>query len=343
MSVRLLTVVALVLSMAPVAEAQLREEGPLLCTNGLDDDGDGLFDGADPGCGGTGAAPSGAAPAGAVPGAVPGAVVVQPGAQPPATQVQPMPPGTTTVIPNQVAPVDETLYPQRHASQPLTYAQGMLVPSLGLAVVNSPSIGGLSGTVGFELGAGISYGIFDFWQVSLFPLSFRLAPSVDYLNPAIGSTVQFFHTPAFEMGFSTQLNIPVQGSTTWSLALPLLFHLGRIGRIDFTPIAATLLFFSPDTYVILSAALRLAFQITEYAFIGARTGLNLGPVQYDAGSVPLGFFVGGTIPGFDEGPAAQLDLEFRFPALGNFGPGGSNVQADFFVISLNARFFLYLL
>lgn len=339
----------LLFSFVPIAEAQGQETGASLCSNEADDDGDSLIDAEDPDCAGAGLAPPPDAPPEDTTADTSDGDTAQ---SEPTGWPEPEPAQggrreytwDPAVLDALTRPDVEELYPQRHALQPLTYARGMLVPQLSLAVTRVPGVpGAVSDTVAFAFGLGASYGIFDFWEVSLHPLSFQLAPVDQYLDPVLETRVRFFETRPFEMGFATQLFIPVRGDTRWTLSLPLLFHLGEIGRIDLTPVSADILFASADTFVLLSARLRLAFQITQYAFLGAHTGVGLGPSDYGSGGMPLGFFVGGTIPAFDEGPLMQLELEFLFPSFVRFGPGGSDVFADLFAITLNARVFLYLL
>jgi len=362
MATRSLFFLALVWSLAGTAAAQENHEG--VCKNGVDDDGDGSMDCDDDECASLDLCRAVSAQQQQQQQAQP-----QPQAQPQQGQPQAQPQqgqpqaygqqpqaapaayGTTTGIqagPTQPATpavdeAEEEFYPQRHASQPLTYRQGMLVPILGLRWTHSAFSSAVVDPLSFDLILAVEYGILDFLQVWLYPLGIQLSPSVQYLNPVLGGMVRFFGTSKAEMGLATQIHIPVEGSTAWDFWLPLRFHLGRAGRIDLLPLALTVLFGDLDTYVSVGARARLAFQIADYVFFGARTGVSLGPVDYDIGSVPLAFFAGANIPGGSRGPLMELFFETAFPTFYQFDGFSEDTNTEFWQVTLNARMFLYLL
>ena len=84
-------------------------------------------------------------------------------------------------------PIDEPRrYPQSYADQPLTYLQGMLVPALGVSARDDLALPDPH----VHLGLGLTYGIYDFWEVSILPLPVRLSPRAAYEDPSISSTVR---------------------------------------------------------------------------------------------------------------------------------------------------------
>jgi hypothetical protein len=320
------------------------ERTPERCANGVDDDGDGRADCDDPEC-----------------------VEVLASCAPPPSEERAL--GTEGIYAPRVVeegpelrylPVrDRRRYPQAHVEQPLTYLSGMLVPALGVSVRDFPA----AGRSIVHGGLGLTYGILDDWQVTLLPVAIRFAPTVEYESPAISSTLRFFAHEVIELGVYANVAIPVvsnrleteplplahlvamsRGSDVAQLDLALLarLHLGEVARLDLSP-AATLIFTQPEVRVDLSFPLALAFQITPFAYLGAESGLVLPGTRYDEPKVPLGFFVGTTIPGSRRGPVLDARVRFGWPTFWDAARIGDEVRADGWQITLDVRVFTYLL
>jgi hypothetical protein len=268
---------------------------------------------------------------------------------------------------------DPRRYPQRFVQRPMTYLSGMLVPRAGLSV--RPTNLGFGGGDDYltHLGAGVSYGVFDFWEVSVLPLPLRLAPSFDYENPAISTTLRFFANEAFEIGAYANVAIPVgtaespgpfeplphhhllarsRYSTVTQLDLALLarLHLGEWVRIDLALPVSTFVFGENalgelDARVDLVFDARVAVQLGDYFYAGLWTGAFVPGPDYDAPKVPFGFFAGGSFPGSRRGPAADVGLRFGWPLFFDSEPvfGVDEVDPDFWQMTLDVRIYTYLL
>ena len=123
-------------------------------------------------------------------------------------------------------------------------------------------------------------------------------------------------------------------------ALPILGHLGGVGRIDLTPRFSVL--FSGGTVGLFDAPLTVSFNLGDYVFLGAWSGFGC---QIDDAErtayVPLGAFLGGTIPG-ESGPITDIRASFSFPGFYS-AAHGRDPLIDVWQVSLDARFYIYLL
>lgn len=263
-------------------------------------------------------------------------------------------------------------YPVAWAAHPITVRSGMLVPraSLSSQPIRTPGFG--DETL-IRLGLGATYGILDFWQVTLVAVPLRLSPVVDYENPALATTFQVFSIPELEIGIHANVGIPI-GTASGSdfpeplprgslqsrsryydvahLELGLLarIHVEDIFRIDLQ-VPITAIVFSDDAMGDLSPRAdlsfigRMGFSITEYAFAGVSSGLFIQGPGYDAPRMPFFLFAGAVIPGWRRGPAAELALRFGWPVLydGGAAMGVDPVDPDFWQLTFDVRIFSYLL
>ena len=88
----------------------------------------------------------------------------------------------------------------------------------------------------------------------------------------------------------------------------------------------------------------LAFNLGQYVFVGASSGVFLRLDQPDSSlGAPLGFFAGGTAMG-ESGPIVDVTGRFGWPALYRSSSAASTraVDTDWWVVSLDARFYIYM-
>ncbi len=266
----------------------------------------------------------------------------------------------------------EANYPTAWAAHPMTLRHGMFVPTVGFEVGQpasaTPSTTPTDAVI--RLGLGASYGIFDFWEVSLVPVPLRLAPSVEYENPAISTTFRFFDIPEFELGLGVNVAIPVASPRTGARE-PLPFHtlLGRSGFFDVGNLEAALMarihvadvlridlslpivsvLFQENPAGDLNPAVDVSFiadvgvSITDYAFLGATTGAILTDPNYEQPIMPLGFFAGAVIPGWRRGPYMDLTIRFLFPRLYQDVGIGDPVTTSVWQLTFDVRVFTFLL
>lgn len=268
---------------------------------------------------------------------------------------------------------DPRRYPLAWASRPMTYREGMLVPEMALVVQPITSFFGYRDEFLVRLGLGLTYAIFDFWDITLVPVPLRLAPVFDIENPAVATTVRFLDYESFELGLYANVGIPIGRSTasdfpeTTPLAtlvsrsryydvahlevgLRARIRIADLLRIDLQ-VPTVAIIFSSNTLGELSPRADLSFladigvAITEYAYVGIWTGAFLQGPGYDAGRIPFGFFAGGVIPGSRRGPAADIGVRVGWPIFfdGGARPGVDPVDPGFWQLSFDVRVFTYLL
>jgi len=324
------------------------------CSNGEDDDGDGFIDCEDESC-------AAACRTSLTLGQTEGRSIYQPrGADEPTPTVE------------YVDHDSGRNYPVAWASHPLTFLSGMLVPQAALSVqpIRSPGFG--DETLA-RLGFGVSYGVFDFWQITLVPVALRLSPVVDFENPSIANTFRIYSIPEFELGMTFNVGIPVGTSNSnafpepqplgsllsraryydvahLDMGLLARFHIEDVLRIDLQVPVATLIFASNamdelDVRADLSFIGRVGVSITDYAYLGVWSGAVLQGPGYDAPRVPFGFFAGAMIPGWDRGPAVDLGLRFGWPVLYDGGaPAGVDaVDPSFWQLTFDVKIFSWML
>jgi hypothetical protein len=338
--VRVRALLVLVLVCSPLAaRAQATEH----CENDVDDDDDGRADCADRDCyedvSCTGGGPSpeaGASDAGA------------PEARAPAAEPRREP-----------APSDASLaYPYLHVDQPLTYRAGMMVPALGISIRNDVSIADEHG----HLGLGLTYALFDFWEISILPLPLRVAPVVAYEAPAISSAVRFVEHEVIEVGAYANVAIPVSERASepellptehllarsrgndvaeLDLALLLRLHLAHVARIDLVLPVATLVFAS-EVRADFVIPLRVTFQVAPFAFLGLWSGVVLTGPEY-VPKIPLGLVFGTVLGETRQGPIFDGAIRFGWPAFFDPARTGAEVIADGWQITIDARVMFYLL
>ena len=260
-------------------------------------------------------------------------------------------------------------YPQAWAAHPLTYRRGMLVPELAFSAqpIRTPRFGE---ELLARVGLGLSYALFDFWQVTVVPVPLRLSPVVDVENPAIDTTVRLFSAPEFELGLAINVGVPIgrSGSSGFPQPVPrgsllsrarfydvahldmgLLarVHIEELVRIDLEVPVATVIFASNaagdlEPRVDLSFIARVGVSITQYVYAGVYSGAFIAGPNYDVGRIPFGFFAGVVIPGWRRGPAADLGVRFGWPVLYDSG-ASPEVDPGFWQLTFDARVFSWLL
>ena len=324
------------------------------CANGDDDDGDGFVDCEDDGC-------AAECRTSLTLGHTEGRSIYQP-------RVADEPPPTVEFVEHESG----RNYPVAWARHPMTLRRGMLVPRLAFSAqpIRTPGFG--DETLA-RLGLGLSYGVFDFWQITIVPVPLRLSPVVDYENPSVASTFELFAIPEFELGLTFNVGIPVGTSSSnafpepqplgsllsraryydvahLDMGLLARFHIEDLVRIDLQVPVATLIFASNalgelDVRADLSFIGRVGVSITKYAYLGLWSGLTLAGPGYDAPRVPFGFFAGAMIPGWRRGPAVDLGLRFGWPILYDGGaPAGTDaVDPSFWQLTFDVRIFSWLL
>lgn len=333
---------ALVLALATTARAQLVENTPRACQNERDDDEDGAIDCADSSC-----------------------------AQLIFCLAQPREPESSITVAEvevrepEVRPdvgyletEDPRRYPQAHAEHPITFLQGMLVPALGISARDDFAIEDPIAHVGL----GLTYGILDFWEVSILPLPIRISPSPAYEDPSIASTLRLLDHEIVELGVYANVVIPVTStdgtpeplptdhllarsrdgsSAELDLALPVRLHIAELVRVDLTP--STTLVFTPNVRADVTIPLRVAVQLSPFAYLAAFTGVVLIGDDYDQPKVPLGFGFGTTIPGTRRGPIFDAMLRVAWPLFYDPARTGDEVSGNGWQVTIDARLFTYLL
>ncbi|HJL14734.1 MAG TPA: hypothetical protein RMH99_03705 [Sandaracinaceae bacterium LLY-WYZ-13_1] len=376
------------------AAAQAREDTPALCRNGRDDDGDGDVDCEDARCRSLVACPDPASTdeeTGARCGNGrddDGDTYVDcddPSCAEACTRAGPRDgqPGTRGIYRPRTemdeAPAmgfeahdDPRRYPMRFVRRPVTYLRGMLVPRLGLSVRASRRFG--ADPLETHLGPALSYGVFDFWQVTFVALPMRLSPIFEVENLALSSTLRLLDHEVVELGLYANVAFPVGTAedvgpaeplphhhllarsrasdvTQLDLALAVRLHLGDWVRVDLALPVSTFVFAEdaasgdPDVRVDLVFDARVAVQVGEYGYLGVFGGVFVPGPDYEAPKVPFGFFVGGSVPGHDRGPVADLGFRFGWPIFFDSAPGTGAAAVDpaFWQLTFDARVFAYLL
>jgi hypothetical protein len=251
----------------------------------------------------------------------------------PTTRVETL---TTTGYADRPPPVR---YPYAYVDRPLVLARGMLSPWVGLGLARLP---GATGDRFIGVGdLSMDYGVTDFLELGADLAPIELAPSAEYFNPALRATVRFL-SGELELGFRVEGELPLRSGTSFLLrtAVPILGHLGGIGRIDLTPQFA--FYFADPILTSFAVPLALSFNLGDYCFLGAASGFGFQPDRVDSTAyAPLGAFVGGTIPG-ETGPITDIRASFTFPSFYS-ASHGRDPYVDLWTVSLDARFYIYLL
>lgn len=261
----------------------------------------------------------------------------------------------------------EANYPTAWAAHPMTLRRGMFVPRLGVAIEGAP----FASDPGGRLGLGASYGIFEFWDVTLVAVPLTLAPTVEYESPAIASTLRFLGLRELEIGLAVNVAVPVASPrpgygvrdpfpfrtllghaalfdvANLETALLARVHVEDILRIDLTLPVVQILFTESaagrlDPEVDVGFVADVGVSITDYAFLGVTTGALLRSRAWERPVVPLGFFAGAVIGGWRRGPFAELEVRFVFPRLYQEA-AGDPVVTDVWQFTFDVRVFTFLL
>jgi hypothetical protein len=244
---------------------------------------------------------------------------------------------TTTGYADRPPPVR---YPYAYVDRPLVLARGILSPALWLGLFRGNGALGGDSFSGFA-DVSMEYGVTEYLELGADLAPISLAPDTEYGNPSLRATVRFFGGE-LEMGFRVEGVLPIRDGSSFLLraAIPILGHLGGVGRIDVTP-QFSFRFADPIT-TSFAVPLSLSFNLGDYFFLGGSSGFGFQVDRVDTSAfVPLGAFVGGTIPG-ESGPITDIRATFTFPAF-YFAPIASQPFTDLWIVSLDARFYIYLL
>jgi hypothetical protein len=243
---------------------------------------------------------------------------------------------TTTGYSDQPPPVR---YPYAFVDRPLVLARGILSPRAGLSLSAYPASAGgdahdsLGGTVAMD------YGVTEFLELGAVLAPVTFTPSVEYLNPTLRGTVRFL-SDVIEMGLRVEASLPLRSGSSSVLraGIPILAHLGGVGRIDLVPQFSFT--FQDPILSSFAVPVSLSFNLGEYFFLGASSGIAFA-LDHPVPIVPLGFFAGGTIPG-DSGPIADISASFGFPLFW-VESHGSDPISDAWQLGLQGTFYIYLL
>jgi hypothetical protein len=260
-------------------------------------------------------------------------------------------------------------YVERH----ITLSYRTLAPDVGV------SFNGFGkGNPAAYLMSGFHLGIVDQFEIEVTPNGWRLAPHGGYYLPSFGATWNFVQTKTFDMAVRARFFIPVDtGATTASglvkpkpiLAggVPLIFHLGTIGKIDTgamvtIPIGgatvsgtlAPVVGASPTTmglydltaspyYIDPGIPIKLVFQPADAAFVGVTTGLSIFDFKNVSKTVaiPLGFQVGVTTTS-NKKPAADFGVKFDWKRFIQPGVEGDRVEPKDYELAAWLRWFYYM-
>ncbi len=258
----------------------------------------------------------------------------------------------------------ESEYPLSFVERPLTLSRLTLAPELEFEVARNPDGAGVT-PVGINLGA--TFGITRNIEVGAFFLPLTFTPKFSYGNPVepesnlqVFSTFRFLNVRAFEMGARLRAYFITTGGAGAQIvpSIPLLIHLGRVGRIDAeveVPITVRGSSTSNGTVVAsgtvagLNVPISIAFDIIEPLHVGLSTGVQVEDFSAakDTLVVPLGFFAGFAIGG--KRPYLDIDGFFQWgqfiaPAAADnstTGPGLGKINAGDFNTGLAVKGYFY--
>ena len=211
----------------------------------------------------------------------------------------------------------EAQLPVRYQARPLTLPELTLRPDVGLAFESRARVGeDRLNTLGLDAGFGI--GVTDDLELGTLIVPLEMAPTFRYDDPAIYGRYRFL-TGKLELGAELRMWLPFKDDFRLSMGVPLLWHAGRVVRVD----SGFFLLTDFGDRVEATVPLRLGFQTSDRFMFGLESGLALpGP------HVPFGMFIVYTVgaPGLDFMAGARL------PDVGDgFDVWQATVGASFFV------------
>jgi hypothetical protein len=268
-------------------------------------------------------------------------------------------------------------YPVSFVERPLTLPKLTLAPSLELDI-NRVGVSGAGGgslvIAGMQIGA--SFGILPNLEVGaiVLPIQFNNGAGYGTLpsplgfvgeegksgNPSVFATFRFLHLESLDLGARLWIQIytPHSGLGAGALiepSVPLLLHIGKIGRFDAelglpilvapsTAAAGTLGgTSSTQVSVGLDLPLKLAFDIIEPLHVGVSTGLRVDDFSQagESTAIPLGVFMGYAVG--EKRPLIDIDPFFSFFDFITPGGGlfGDKINPGVFVVGVNARGYFY--
>lgn len=260
-------------------------------------------------------------------------------------------------------------YPTAYAERPLTLPRMMLSPELSLGLTHfeiTTALGSAAANaVGLNLGAGL--GITNDLTVYLVPLTMLIATyttaaptKVYYGTFRAGAMYRFVHTD--KVDFGGQFEFAASGAAEavyTTFKLPLLLRIAPVLRID-TGLAFTVAYPTSGASVDAGFAtvsnggaaivglgssagipVAVTIQPEEHVFFGLDTGFGVGSFRGTVSNstfMPLGAFVGGTIPG-SKGPLVDIVGNFGFPFF-LLGADASPPTTQLWQVGLGVRAYL---
>lgn len=217
-----------------------------------------------------------------------------------------------------------------HHQRPLTTPRRTFEVSVELPLVYFPPERPILGLI-----PGARYGIDHDTEVGvlLWPMTFR--DGIEFAPPEAFATRRLFATPAFELGATLSLVLPVGGGVFGASAgVPLLVRLAPFLRLDFAARIGALAL-SPAV-ADLSLPLALSFQVLRTLRLSLRSGFE-APGLDDAW-IPLGADVAWTFTG-SQGAFCDLGFTFLLPSMIDLHPDAA-IAPERWIAGLSARFYV---
>lgn len=222
-----------------------------------------------------------------------------------------------------------------YAQRNIVLSTGVLRPEGAFSFMKP----GAGADLHIRLDAGADWSPIKNLQVGALAVPLSLSPDVDYGDPRLYARYQVTHG-GFQL--APEIGFVFNKANILSIGAPMRIKINPAARIDVSPMFLIDLPGSDDadgteTRFGLSIPLELAISLTRSLYIAVQTGFELADFDAD-GIIPLGVQVGYSLP--SEADTAWIDLfaGFKFNA---FIPLAENLDApyaDFWTISVGARF-----
>lgn len=245
-------------------------------------------------------------------------------------------------------------YPLALASRPLVIPRGQLTviagphPTMGdlggFTITHIPSIsaGPVSVSIDplYTFSVGAAYGVIDNLEVGAVAIPLLLSPEFKFGNPTLYGMYRIL-SGNFELGAAATINLPVQSGTDFGLGVgvPIAYHLSDTMRLNS---GAFLNFTFADPMVsVLTIPVGLTVNVADNIFVGARTGIGGNLKAFgDTLAIPLTLQAGYTLANDNNGPLADLIVQFGFPAFLTPGSAGSKSETGLWQLTLGANIHL---
>jgi hypothetical protein len=164
-----------------------------------------------------------------------------------------------------------------------------------------------------SLGIGAGFGILDELEVGMLLFPVHIKPG-DFGDMQLYGRYRFLDTDNLELGVQLTLQFPTWSDFGLGIGMPLLLQFGEIFRLDFG-VELEFVFNDEDgpgddddAFINLDLPIAITINVTENIFLGPRLAIFI--FDFDEVLVPIGGFVGGTIPG--SGVLAAVDIHGSF-------------------------------